>query len=460
MLYVAGVAYLLWAGCVWPATTDFKPCHIDDIQTQAQCAYLDVPLDWAEQSGDSLDLFVAVVPPSGGAVTDAPIYVLAGGPGQAASDLGALISGALVPARRGREVILIDQRGTGKTAPFDCDVPLDLSAGGGETARNCLAAAQHDPRHFGSDAFINDIHAVRNALGHNTIHIWGGSYGTRAALLYLARFEHTVQSVVLDAVAAPVTPYLALSTSSAGRALEHTLSACASDPACADTFGDLDAQLDNLLTELATSPRSVPINGAQVDVDHEWFLGGLRGALYSPQSSAWIPLAISQFSEGNSGPWAAMADATAGIVSELSLGTLLSVACGEEVTRLDAKDNTTSVFDGLSLAFFDEACAVWPSAAPPQEHAQAVHSERPVLLLSGEFDPVTPPAFADAAAADLSRSRHLIVPDGGHISTASGCMPELIATFLDTLDPAALDPSCLDKLKRTPFLLGSSGPAP
>lgn len=441
---------------------ELSPCHIEGVEAQARCGYLDVPINWDDPSAGTLALFVAVVPPSGGAVTDSPLYVLAGGPGQAASDLGGFVDGALVPARRSREVILVDQRGTGRTAPFNCPTPSDPRVLGDVTARTCLASTDNDPRFFGSDAFINDLHAIRNAFGHDTIHLWGGSYGTRAALLYLARFEHTVASVILDAVAPTPTAFLPLALKSAGDSLSKVVAACAADAPCNDRFPHLAQDLDQLVADLDSAPRDVTINGVAVSVDASIFMNGLRNAFYARNSTSWVPFAVTEFARGDPAPWIAMSDVSGRIMEKVSLGTMLSVMCGEEIPRMNKSGlaPTPTPFAHVDLSFWPSACTAWPNAPVPDEFDQPVKSNVPVLLLSGALDPVTPPAFARDAAAHLTNSVHLVAQHNAHITSGFGCAPRLIGEFLDTRDPASLDAECLNRIGQAPFLLGPEGTAP
>ena len=441
---------------------NFSPCHVTGVEALAQCAELHVPLDWSNPDGEHIALHVAVVPPSGGAAGDDPIYVLAGGPGQAASDLGGLISGPLNAARRGRATIIVAQRGTGQSAPFDCQLPADVTTPGDEVATLCLQQTSNDPRFFGSFMFVNDLHFVRNALGHKTINLWGGSYGTRAALFYLREYEHTVRSVILDAVAAPPTAFMRAAPRSAGRALDTMLESCRNDAACHASFPNLRNDLNTVLTELNETPRIVTIAGQDISVDRSVFLNALRNAFYARESTSWLPLAISEFAAGNEGPWRAMGDLAGQIMNDISLGTMLSVMCGEEIPRMQANGiaETSTAFADIDLSFWHDACDVWPAAEVPANFDLPVSSDVPVLLLSGSMDPVTPPAFAEIAQATLTRSKHLVAEHNSHITSAYGCAPRLIATFLDSLDPASIDDSCLNRIGPAPFLLTPAGPAP
>lgn len=468
LVYVSAlVVYLLFTQLTAAHGADggqpeLTPCHVKGVESLAQCAELHVPLDWSQPDGEQIALHVAIIPPSGGAVGNDPIYVLAGGPGQAASDLGGLISGPLRAARRGRETVVVDQRGTGKSAPFNCQIPADMTTPGNVVARRCLESTSNDPRFFGSADFINDLHYVRNAFGHQTINVWGGSYGTRAALFYLRKYEHTVRSVILDAVAAPATAFMTQAPRSAGRSLEAMLDACRNDDACNAQFPQLRDDLNRILDDLAREPRIVNMAGSNMRVDPSIFLNTLRNAFYVRSATAWLPLTITEFAAGNTALWSALTDSTGQIISDVSLGTMLSVMCGEEVPRMKTKGiaETTTAFAHIDLSFWHDACAMWPAAHVPENFDAPVSSDVPVLLLSGALDPVTPPAFADVAKSTLTNATHLVADHNSHITSNFGCASQLIADFLDDLAPAELDGACLNRIGRAPFLLTPAGPAP
>ncbi len=438
----------------------FSPCHIDGIEAQAKCAWLTLPLDWSQPDGDTFALHVAVVPPSGGQASGAPLYVLAGGPGQAASDLGSIVDGAMIDARRGREVILVDQRGTGRTLPFGCDFPTNPETSGADTARTCLAKTSNNPAHFGTDSFVDDLHAVRNLLGHDTINIWGGSYGTRAALLYLRKYEHTVRSVILDAVAPPSVAFMARGKESANLALQRMLSNCAGDAACTEAFPTLRGDLTDIVTTLSTTPHRVTFGDTAVSVDENIFLDSLRNAFYVRGNTSWLPYVITQFAAGNIAPWRAMANASGQLYNNLSIGTMLSVMCGEEVPRSVVDQGEPGMFAVTRLDFWQAACATWPAAHVPAGFADAVTSDVPTLLLSGALDPVTPPEFADIAAATLSRSRTIVAQHNSHITSGYSCVPRLLGEFLNHTDPTKLDDTCVNRIGPAPFLLTVAGPTP
>ncbi|MFK8029764.1 MAG: alpha/beta fold hydrolase [Gammaproteobacteria bacterium] len=438
-------------------------CHVKSIEAKARCAKISVPEDWSTPDGKHISLYVAVVPPSGGQPSKAPLYVLAGGPGQAASTLGPNVDMGLAKARRGREVILVDQRGTGMSSPFDCPFSLDPDIKGGEYARSCLNSTNNQPEFYNSDAFMLDLDAVRKALGHEQINLLGGSYGTRAALLYLRKFPQNVRSIVLDAVAAPETAFFEQFHASAARALNKLFADCAADTDCKEAYPTLREQFSQVVSDLNQAPviRHRP---QTLEVTPDIFLNALRNALYSPLTTAQIPLVIDAAANGNFDPWSAIAGGMNSTYVDMSIGTMLSVLCGEELHTTSPQAISHAgrggAFEGVSMDFWFDACAVWPHQVADEGYRDPVESDIPVLLLSGAQDPVTPPVFGDVAASRLSNSVHVVAPYGGHTIGAYSCVPRLIADFLDNLDPAAIDPGCLDDVTREPFIVSHYGPKP
>ncbi len=438
-------------------------CHIKNVETKARCANVSVPEDWSNPGGKHISLFLAVIPPSGGQASKAPLYLLAGGPGQAASTLGTYVDVGLERARRGREVVLLDQRGTGKSTPFGCTFSLDYDIKGDEFAKECLASTTNQPEFYNSAAFMQDLNAVREALGHDQINLLGGSYGTRAALLYLRKYPQHVRSVILDAVAAPETAFFEQFHASAARALNKLFADCTADADCQSTFPGLQMQFEQVLQTLSDTPlvRDMP---EKLEITPDVFLNAVRNALYSPLTTAQLPLVIDAAATGNYAPWSAVAGSMNFTYLDMSIGTMLSVLCGEELNTTSPENiqrvGRGGAFEEVSMDFWFDACAIWPHQTAANDYREPVVSNVPALLLSGVQDPVTPPAFGHTAASRLNNSSHVVAPFGGHTIGSYGCVPKLVARFLDTLDPEAVDASCLDDLTREPFVLSAAGPKP
>ena len=444
----------------------FEPCHVDGVESLARCGTLDVPENYDAPDGKSISLNIAILPPSGGQPTNEPLYFLAGGPGQAATELGQFFEYLLRRARRGRETVLIDQRGTGSSEPFECRFPDNPLADGREVATACLEGVEQDTTQYTTDIFVRDLNEVRKALGHPTISIMGVSYGTRAALRYAHAHEDHVRAMVLDSVAPPNASIFTDESRFASDVLEKTIQACTDEPDCAGAFPDLRADFNALLQRLGEEAAPVILpdaDGITISVNRDLFLLGMRGALYAPFSARLIPMIVTEANQGNFGPWSAIADFGGQELSEgIALGLMLSVQCAEEISRItaNAQEQAFTVFPSSYALFWKDACAVWPAAQIDDRFWEPVSVATPTLLLSGGLDPVTPPELGDLAAASLSNSRHLVVPYAGHSVISYGCAPKVVGDFLETANPQDLDAACLDKVSGPAFPIGLFGPKP
>jgi pimeloyl-ACP methyl ester carboxylesterase len=370
-----------------------------------RCGTLEVPLDPAAPDGPKIELFVARLGGFSPEPRPDPLLLIAGGPGQSTVDFYLQLRGAFELARRDRDIILVDQRGTGRSAEgFACEVPDDLSL---DTAAPedlnrvidaCVAELHHDPRFYTTSVAVQDLERVRAALGIEQWNVYGVSYGTRVAQHYLRRYPMHVRSVVLDGV---VPPPLALGPDvarEAQRALEQIFARCAADAECGPRFAALP-QL--LLREL---PESL------------------------------------SFSMSNS----VMCAEDAPFVTDTATG-------GLETTYLG-----TGIMDGIELI-----CGRWPVGSIDADFKTPVVSDTPVLLLSGEYDPITPPSYAERVKTEgLRNSVHLIGRGQGHGLVGVGCVPRLLRSFLEQPAPAELDASCMMREPPTPFFLSLLGPAP
>lgn len=443
-----------------------EPCHIKGVDELAECMIVQLPENHAQPNGKQLDIHVTVLPPSGGQPTKEPLYFFAGGPGQGASELGDFYDLILRRARRGREMILIDQRGTGRSKPFNCPVSNNPLESGDTIARACLADNDHDPKYYTSDSFIKDVNLIRQMLGHNKISIMGISYGTRAALLYAKAHEENVYSMVLDSVAPPHVPAYINDAQYASDILGNIIDACVATQDCNSAFPDLRSDLASLLLQLDEEPVVFNVlegEGFELTIDRELFLSGFRNPLYAPQSARIVPFIINEALNGNFDPWLALTDfGNQQNNGGVATGLFLSVQCAEEVPALQNREDEISeaIFPGAYQSFLKDACSVWPSGPVPDDFNTPVKVSTPTLIISGNLDPITPPALGEAAAKHLPNSIHIIANNVGHSVTGNGCSDRLIAEFLDNPEPSEIDGSCLGDLSRPAFVVGRFGPNP
>lgn len=449
-------------------------------RSQARCGTLEVPEDHQHPEGKKLSLRVAVVPARANP-RPTPVFLLAGGPGQAASEQYLAVLTILERARQDHDIVLVDQRGTGGSTRLRCDLPAGLSDP--ETLLKdpqlswldaCAKSVPADPRHFTTTAFVRDLDLVRQALGYEQINLIGISYGTRAALAYLREFPGRARTAVLDGVA-PLPMSLGEHMHlTAQRALDLDFGRCAATPDCQRQFPDLPAQLAAVLEKLARAPQEVklphPTTGAPaaVKLTESRFATTVFQYSYSPELMGLLPLFIhTAHATGDYVPIAAQSlfmfeDLEATVTRPL----YWSIVCAEDVpfyapelAKLEGLPERSYLGDTIR-PMLRRICEKWPHATVPAAFKEPVQSDVPVLLLSGEADPVTPPLFAEQAKRSLPNSLHLVFRGQGHNTAGSGCMPSVVGRFFRKGTLEGLDTRCAANVAPKPFFLDFLGHPP
>ena len=456
-------------------TLELSPCADDVNVAGAECGRLEVFEDREAGEGRAIELKVVVLPALGRSPAPDPLFILAGGPGMPASALAGLAEAGMRRVRESREIVLVDQRGTGELSPLRCDdvdadstyfsFDLELPV---QSLRECLDGFEADPRHYTTPPAMDDLDDVRGALGYERINLWGGSYGTRAALVYLRRHPERVRAVVLDGVA-PTGMRLPVGLGEdARRSVELMLADCEADPDCGSAFPEVRSMYEELLARLDEAPGQVraphPRTGEVLELElrrrHVLFL--LRAALYNGETTRLLPLVIERAHGGDYGPLLALSDPFVEGVSEMSVPLLFSVLCAEDVAWMTDEDHrrvAAEPFLGPAvMELWGPVCDFWPKGDLPSGYHDPVVSDKPVLILSGELDPVTPPRWGEAVAGHLSNSLHVVVPGVAHGASTHGCVPRLIARFLDEGGLDGLDPGCVQDLRRPMYFRSFTGP--
>ncbi|HEX7181546.1 MAG TPA: alpha/beta fold hydrolase [Thermoanaerobaculia bacterium] len=458
-----------------PGRLRLEPCHLKEFREEVLCGKLRVWEDRAARSGRTIDVHVAVLPALRRESARDPLFLLAGGPGQGARGYAPLVPIAFQEVRRGRDIVLVDLRGTGASNPLGCDVgdPLEAASSpdGVFDLAPCRKALKADPRFYTTGPAVDDLDDVRAALGYERINLWGGSYGTRAALVYAQRHPEHVRTVVLDG-AAPFEISLPLyNARGAQRALDRLLADCEADPLCRKAYPDLRGETEALLADLDREPERTtlrhPRTGRPFDltVTRGAFASGLRGMLYTPGHASLIPSVVHAARRHDFDPFAAAALETAAWSTEtMSLGLTLSVLCAEDVPRItdaQAEREVRGTFlEDFEIEAWRQMCAQWPHGPVPADVANVQPLQVPALILSGDLDPVTPPRWGEVMKAHFRNARHVVVPGAAHNTSRTGCVPDLIAGFIDKGRADGLDASCVKKTRRPPFVIDSSGTAP
>lgn len=446
-------------------TAAVHPCRLDGLPQAARCGLVLRALDPAQPQGVQIELHYAVVPALAKHPVADPVFFFAGGPGQSAIDLASALAARHGRLSQRRDLVFIDQRGTGRSAPLKCAddderaLLQPLAARSDEAqrlarlraCRQALQALPHgDLRFYTTELATGDVDAVRQALGVARFNAIGVSYGTRVVLDLLRQQPQTVRRAVLDGVAPPDMRLADSAARDNQAALDALLDACAAEPACARRHPALRAQWQALLAAL---PQAVnlphPVSGRleTVTLQRSTLLSLVRAPLYTPVLASALPAAIAEAHAGRWAPLATLASALGGgRGATVYTGMHLSVVCAEDLgpgalSMAEAATTPGNDFGDTFARHYRAACADWPrgTVSPafytlPRLAADAA----PVWLLSGGLDPVTPPRHGERVAQALGpRARHITVKNAGHGVANLGCLRDAVQRFITTDDDAA-----------------------
>jgi pimeloyl-ACP methyl ester carboxylesterase len=452
------------------------PEHV--ISIAARCGELEVPEDRSHPARH-IRLKVAVVPALNLRGPKDPLFVLAGGPGQAASEFYVAAAGAFRRVQRERDIVLVDQRGTGGSNALDCQFPEEEELADMTPvqirlhAETCLASLASDPRHYTTSVAVRDLDEVRAALGYERINLYGVSYGTRVAQHYVRRFPQRVRAMILDGVVPPGVALVADGALQAQRALDLIFERCRTETACRAAFHDPAATFAQLRSALAREAATVSMPDPVTGVVHNEKIGPVhlqvatRFLSYSTDRAALLPLLLHEaLVRHNLAPLAAQADLlTERYANAVSYGMHNAVVCTEdapllESTAIDRAALTRTYLGTQQLDGLIEVCKTWPRGLVDSDFHARLDSPVPALLLSGTADPVTPPSYGERALSGLSQSVHVVLEGQGHGQLGTGCVPRLLADFLEHGSTQGLDVSCARSIVAEPFFVSFAGPPP
>ena len=466
------LALALLAHAAPAASAEPAACRLRGVEHQALCGSVQRALDTGNPASPQIAVHYAVLPALARNKRADPVFFFAGGPGQSAIEIAPQVAAMLARFANRRDIVLIDQRGTGRSAPLVCEaedpgLPLaDLFAPQRQRERMaaCLARLKTLPygdlRFFTTALAMQDADAVRAALGAGQINIVGGSYGTRAALEYLRQFPTRVRRAVIDGVAPPDMVLPASFSTDNQAVLDALIDACEADKACATREPQLRERWHALL---ATLPREIELRHPLTDrperfsLDREMLLGLVRGPLYAPSLAAALPAAIGQATHGRFDGLAGLAQSLGGRRGlQLAAGMHFSVVCAEDFPRLAASaDKAGADFGDSFAALYRDICASWPRGDVPPAFYTVPAAQSATLVFSGGLDPVTPPRHGQRVAQALgAKARHVVVPNAGHGVMGLGCLRDVLYRFVDAIsDDEALkvETTCAAKIPRPPM---------
>jgi pimeloyl-ACP methyl ester carboxylesterase len=455
-----------------------QPCDVPGIKVKTKCGILEVFENRAARKGRKINLKIIVVPATGTSRSEDPVFYIGGGPGSSATEESPGSVPLFASILEHRDLVFVDQRGTGGSNPLNCSFydtndpqsfleyffPLN-------DVKKCRKELESkaDLTLYTTSIAMDDLDEVRSALGYDQINIFAGSYGTRAALVYLRQHPEHLRTLTLQGVV-PTNDYMPFDFARRNeRALQGVIAECVGDAACNKAFPNLREETKAALSRLLQGPIDVeimlpetnPPTTTKVKLSRNLGAEAIRYLLYSPAGAARVPLILHQAGTGNFAPLAQAAFRfRQGIVSSGSNGMYLSVTCAEDlpwIKRGEGERLAQNTFLGdYRITQQRGACALWPRAKLSSDFGKPVKSSAAVLILTGEWDPVTPPSNGDSAARSLPNSRHIIVPHGGHgFGGLDGlaCIQTLLTNFLEQGTAKNLDTSCVANVKRRGFVL-------
>jgi pimeloyl-ACP methyl ester carboxylesterase len=447
-----------------------KPCRLGGMDEKLLCGKLTVFENRETRTGRTIDLHIVVLPALDQKRKADPLFDLAGGPGAASTEAANFYAGPGKEYRRRHDVVCVDQRGTGQSNRLSIPqektpqhylsemYPVDYVM----EMRHALEQRADLTRYTTSIA-MDDLDDVRAWLGYDKINLLGGSYGTQAALVYMRRHPEHVRSVILLAVAPTDLKMPLHHSESAERAMDLLLGECEQDASCHAAFPQIRDDWKNVLARLEKLPARVEYSPpgkaapTTVEIQRDVFAEKIRTWMYGRDKAARIPLIVHQAAVGDFTPFLQQAIAPS-IPDFIADGMYLSVTCAEDVPFINQDEaaalNANNPFGNYRVFQQTRACGMWPRGEIPSDFLEPVHSNAPVLIFSGNMDPVTPPKYGEEVARYLPNSRHVVIPEAAHEVdglTDPGCIDRMAIEFLDKGDAKNLDVSCVGRMARPPF---------
>lgn len=477
-LMLAMVSTATWASDVksQPINTANKTdtCYVEGVSDRLNCGFVTVPENPNKPDGKQIQVHYVILPAVKNANHEEALLAIAGGPGQSAIDNAASFNTMLSKVRQQRDILLIDQRGTGRSNLLQCDQGAqsalsfdDENIDSLAEAQKCLANIDADVSQYGSLNAVQDFEAVRAQLGYKKLHVYGISYGTRMAQLYMRLYPEHLATVTLDGIV-PMQQSVLEIGSAIDRGFELLFKDCQETAACHAQFPELKAEFEQVAATLANAPItdnvSDPVTGEKtlLTMTRGKFYGAIRMALYQTNVRALVPHAIHQAAKNNFQPLLGLYALTIDNAG-MAMGMHASVVCGEDMHRITPamREQAKHSFMGRTmLEGLEATCTAWKVPAVDASFSEPISSDIPTLLLSGEIDPATPPSWGELAMEKLTNAKHFIAPYATHGVAYQSCANNLIADLVRSGSVNDLDGECLKKDVRRSFYLNASSVEP
>ena len=464
---------LTWMGMVFAQDDAWERCYPKGYKDEAWCQKLQVPVH--TDSTDTLELSIVKLPAIRPNPKADPLIFIAGGPGQSAIENIAVASQSMRAIQKDRDILFIDQRGTGTSAPIKCETPeVDPSNWDTEEAQkgyenaivSCLSDTPIPLPYYGTKYAAEDIDFVRSSMGIEQINLYGVSYGTRVAQVYMRQFPNQSRAVILDGVVPMDEPIGLDFKQHAQTVLNQLEQECQQDTDCMALTASLTEDLEMVLTNLSNSPTVQapnPSTGTMTTyhLSPEVVMTGIRLALYSSVLQRMLPFTISEAKKGHFTPLLAQTIQPSLRIDEaISSGLYYAIYCSEDHPRLAEKtEKVSGAMDVLNSDQANEICRQIESVQIQPEFFEPISSEVPVLLVSGARDPVTPPVLAERAGKTFSKAQYIVAPQAAHNVGLEQCAAGLLGRFITNPTETASS-NCIEKPKATPWVTNTSGAQP
>jgi pimeloyl-ACP methyl ester carboxylesterase len=446
-----------------------KPCHIEGVKDELRCGVYNVFENRRTKTGRKLPLKIVLIPAKHPHPGQGPIFYMAGGPGESATELADLVISWGDADEH--DVVLVDERGTGEGHRLDCKSlkseddlegyltgPFDTA-----TALACRdeLSKKFDLSQYTTPNFADDIDEVRGAMGYDKININCGSFGTYAAQIYMRRHGDHVRSAYLASLVTLSERVPLYHAASAQAGLDQLFKDCEQDGACRAAYPRLREDFSAVINKVRQHPVSAfvqhPGTGARtmIHLTERTFADCIRVMMYRAPRD--IPFFIEKAEAGDFSPFAeAGLRANRGVYTGARDGLYYCITCNEFVSRIKPDEIEPATKDSYlgSWRVRDQmaACKEWPKTELPADYFEPFRLETPIVLVSGGDDSASPPKWGEEAKSFMPNAIHVVVPGGGH-TPENACTRSIRHEFFRTGTTQGLDVSGIAKVQPPPFRL-------
>ena len=478
-----GCAALLWAAFVSrdlpiassaASKVKLMPCHISEVKEEVRCGVYKVFENRRTRMGRMLPLKIIVIPARQSHPEQGPVFYMAGGPGETATELAGLVNEWGDADEH--DVVLVDERGTGDGHRLDCrspgsddnlqgylNGPFDPAAA--RTCRDDLAK-RYDLSQYTTPNFADDIDEVREAMGYDKINLNAGSFGTYAALTYIHRHGEHVRSAYLTSLVTPSNRVPLYHARSAQEGLDQLFKDCEADAACHAAYPRLREDFAALLNMVRERPIATfvrhPVSGSRIEIQltERAFADAVRVMMYRSPTARELPFLVEQALTGDFSAFAEAAVRTSrNVYSGGRIGLHFAITCNEFVNRIRPDEVEPAIRDSFlgSWRVRDQmaVCKDWAKTQLPADHFEPFRSEVPTVLVSGAADPASRPYWGEEVKSYMPNAVHIVIAGGAH-TPENTCTQSIRKQLFQTGTTQGIDTSCVAAMQPLPFKLPAS----